>query len=177
MAVTPKPAVGEFLPYYSRYIDLIPECDLTRLLQQQVDATRAVFGTVSEERAGYRYAPEKWSIREVVGHLSDIERVMTYRLLTAARADATPLPGMDENAWVPASGADQRTLVDLVEEFTAIRAATIALCRGLSAEAWTRRGTANGHTITPRALGYIVAGHERHHMGTLRTRYAVGVRE
>ncbi|HKV75457.1 MAG TPA: DinB family protein [Gemmatimonadales bacterium] len=177
MAVIAKPADGEFLPYYSRYIDLIPECDLARLLQQQIDATRAVFSTVGEDRAGYRYAPGKWSIREVLGHLADIERVMTYRLLTAARADATPLPGMDENAWVPSSGADQRKLADLVDEFSAIRAATIALCKGLSDEAWTRRGVANGHAITPRALGYIVAGHERHHLGTLRTRYAVGVRE
>ncbi|HTO73941.1 MAG TPA: DinB family protein, partial [Gemmatimonadales bacterium] len=149
MAVIPKPAEGEFLPYYSRYIDLIPECDLARLLQQQVDATRAVFGTVGEDRAGYRYAPGKWSIKEVLGHLGDVERVMVYRLLTVARADVTPLPGFDENAWVPTSGADQRTLADLVEEFTAIRAATIALVKGLSADAWTRRGTANGHAITP----------------------------
>jgi len=177
MAVIAKPAAGEFLSYYAHYIDLVPESDLGKVLQQQIDATRAIFGTVDEAKAGYRYAPGKWSVREVLGHLTDAERVFTYRLMCIARGDVTPLPGFDEQAYVPASGADRRTLAGLLNEFVAVRSATIALVDGLSAEAWTRRGNANGHEITPRALAYIVTGHERHHLETLRTRYGVGMRE
>jgi uncharacterized damage-inducible protein DinB len=177
MAVIAKPAADEFLAYYAQYIDLVPESDLARVLQQQIDATRAIFGTVDEAKAGYRYAPGKWSVREVLGHLTDGERIFTYRLLCVARGDVTPLPGFDEQAYVPTSGADRRTLASLLNEFVAVRGATIALVDGLSPEAWTRRGSANGHEITPRALAYIVAGHERHHMETLRTRYGVGMRE
>jgi hypothetical protein len=177
MTVITKPAIGEYLPYYSTYIDRVPQCDLADVLQQQIEATGAILGTVPEARAGYRYAEGKWSIREVVGHLSDVERVMSYRLLWVARGDATPLPGFDENLYVPASGADRRSLSDLAGEFAAVRGSTIALLRGLPAEAWARRGEANGHAITARALGYIIAGHERHHMETLRVRYGVGMRE
>lgn len=177
MAVIAKPVAGEFQPYYATYIDPVPESDLGRVLQQQVDATRAIFGTVDETKAGYRYAPGKWSVREVLGHLTDAERIFTYRLLCVARGELAPLPGFDEQAYVPTSGADRRTLASLLAEFVAVRGATIALVDGLSPEAWTRRGNANGQEITPRALAYIVAGHERHHMETLRSRYGVGMRE
>lgn len=175
MAVIPKPAAGEYIPYYDTYISKVPECDLAEVLQQQIDATRSLLGNVPEQRAGYRYAEGKWSIREVVGHLADAERVMAYRLLRAARADVTPLPGFDENAWVFPSGADHRPLAELTAELVAVRGATIALFRGLPAEAWSRQTTANGGPLSARALGYIIAGHERHHVGTLRQRYGVGV--
>lgn len=177
MAVIPKPSAGEFLPYYAQYIDLVPESDLGRVLQQQLDATRAIFGTVSDAKAGYRYAEGKWSVREVLGHLTDAERIFTYRLLCVARKDTTPLPGFDEQAYVPASEADRRTLANVLGEFVAVRGATITLVESLTPEAWARRGNANGHEISARALAYIVAGHERHHLETLRTRYGVGLRE
>jgi hypothetical protein len=175
MSVIAKPAADEYVPYYGTYIGRVPESDLAEVLQQQIDATRALLRNVAESRAGFRYAEGKWSIREVIGHLVDVERVMSYRLLWAARADPAPLPGFDENTWVPASDADRRTLTDLSAEFGAVRGATIALFRGLPAEGWTRRTTANAHPISARALAYIIAGHERHHLEVLRQRYAVGV--
>jgi hypothetical protein len=98
-------------------------------------------------------------------------------MLRIARGDVTPLPGFDENLYVPASGADRRTLPDLVAEFAAVRSSTLALVGGLPADAWASRGVSNGHTMSTRALGYIIAGHERHHMETLRVRYGVGMRE
>lgn len=174
MSVITKPGDDEYLAYYGTYIGRVPECDLVETLQQQIDATRAVLGNVPESRAGFRYAEGKWSIREVVGHLTDVERVMGFRLLWAARADTTSLPGFDENLWVPASGADRRTLAELTAEFVAVRGASIALLAGVPDEGWVRRIQANGHPISARALAYIIAGHERHHMETLRLRYAVG---
>ncbi|MEO8030143.1 MAG: DinB family protein [Gemmatimonadota bacterium] len=177
MAVIPKPLPDEYLHYYGPYIGLVPECDLAVVLPQQLAATRAIFGTVTPAKAGYRYADGKWSVREVLGHMTDVERIMTYRLLRVARADTTALPGFDEGAYVPVSGAEQRTTADLVDEFAAVRGATVALFRGLPADAWSRIGNANGHPISARALGYIVAGHERHHLETLRARYGVGMQE
>ena len=175
MAVITKPVAGEFLPYYAPYIGLVPESDLAKVLQQQIDATRAIFGTVDAAKAGYRYAEGKWSVREVLGHLADSERIFTYRMLCVARGETAPLPGFDEQAYAPVRPRGRH--VGLLEEFVAVRGATIALVKGLSDEAWSRRGNANGAEITPRALAYIVAGHERHHMETLRTRYGVGMRE
>lgn len=177
MSVIAKPAADEYLPYYGTYIGRVPESDLAQVLQQQIEATRAILANVPGSREGYRYADGKWSIREVVGHLSDVERVMSYRMLRIARGDVTPLPGFDENVYVPASGADQRTLAGLVAEYAAVRSSTLALVQGLPAGAWANRGVSNGHTMSARALGYIIAGHERHHMETLRVRYGVGSRE
>jgi uncharacterized damage-inducible protein DinB len=128
---------------------------------------------VTEAGAGHRYAPGKWSVREVLGHLCDAERIFAYRLLRIARGDKTPLEGFDENVYVPAGAFDNRTLADLREEWTATREATVALVRGLPADAWTRRGSANGTSVTAAALAYIILGHVEHHLGVLRDRYGV----
>ncbi len=166
-----RPQANEHAPYYGRYVAKVAEGDLVSLLRNEITETAALLGRVPDERADFSYGPGKWSIKEVVGHMADVERVMSYRALTFARKDATDLPGFDENAWVADAGFGARSLDGLVEEFQAVRAATIALASHLNAEALARRGSANGNSVTVRALFYIIAGHERHHAELLRERY------
>jgi hypothetical protein len=169
----PRPTSSEYAPAYGGYVSAVPEGDLLSLLERQGRETVALLRGVSEKKSQYRYAPEKWSIREVVGHVNDAERVFTYRALRFARADATPLPSFDENAWGDASNADSRALAEHLEELAAVRAATLALFRGFSEEQFARSGVASNHEITVRALAYITAGHERHHVKVLREKYGV----
>jgi hypothetical protein len=166
-----RPQTDEHSPYYSKYIDRVPDGDLVSLLREQLMETVALLRDVSPAQAEYAYAPGKWSIKEVVGHMIDTERVMSYRALRIARNDKTDLPGFDENVFVANANFGSRTLGDLLEEFQVVRAATIHLAKHLDAEAAMRRGSANGHVVTPRALLYIIAGHERHHGALLRERY------
>lgn len=144
------------------------------MLAAQFDTVPAVLISVPKDQEGFRYAPEKWSIREVVGHLCDAERIFSYRLLRIARGDATPLPGFEEKDYVKHGGFDARSLADVTSDWTAARRSTIALTRGLAPEVWERRGTASGQTVSARALLYIIVGHVVHHMGVLRERYGVG---
>ena len=169
-----RPQAGEFDPYYAQYIDRVPDGDIAGLLEQQIERTAATLRTIPASKGTYRYAEGKWSVGEVIGHLSDAERVFAYRALRIARADTTPIEGFDENAYVPAGEFDRRTLADLIAEFEAVRQATVALARSFAAAAWTRVGTANRKPISARALLYIAAGHELHHLNTLRERYGVG---
>jgi len=141
------------------------------VLAGQLDETSGRLAGVPEARGGFRYAPGKWSVKEVVGHLSDVERVMVYRALRFARGDAAPLPGFDENAYVPEAGADTRTLANLLAEWVAVRQASLAFFHSLPPGTWARRGVANGNPVSVRALAYVVAGHEHHHLEVLRTRY------
>lgn len=166
-----RPDDSEYNSYYQPYVAEVPEGGLLATLAAQRDSTAAVLAEIPEARAGYRYAAGKWSIKEVVGHVTDAERVFSYRALRIARADATPLPGFDENAWVPAGGFDRRTLADLAAELRAVRGSTLALFGGFDADAWPRMGTASGHPVSARALAWILAGHERHHLRVLRERY------
>jgi hypothetical protein len=169
-----RPAADEFGAYYAGYIDLVPAGEeIVAVLARQREATLSRFGSVTEGRGAHRYAPGKWSVKEVVVHLSDAERIMAYRALRFARADGTPLPGYDENAYVPLSGADAQPLAALVTEWGHVRQATVSLFRHLPAEAWTRRGTANGMPASVRALAWIIAGHELHHLRTLAERYGL----
>ncbi len=170
-ALSNRPETGEFDPYYALYIDRVPNDDVLTLLKSQIRETAAALHAVPEAKATYRYAAGKWSIAEVMGHLADAERIFSYRAMRIARADTTPIEGFDENAYVPAGEFDHRSLADVLAEFEAVRGATVALVRGLPPAAWTRIGTANGKAISVRALIYIIAGHERHHLGTLRERY------
>ena len=170
-ALATRPASTEYAPYYDRYIARVPEGDVTATLEAQLAETLALLRTIPEERGTHRYGPDKWSIKEVVGHLADSERIFAYRALRVARGDATPLPGFDENAYVRGARFDAIPLADLAAELEAVRRATLALLRGLDDEALGRRGVANDQEITPRALAYIIAGHERHHVGILRERY------
>jgi hypothetical protein len=170
-AAIPRPAPSEYAPYYGRYIDKVPEGDLFRTLEEQARETQRLLSGLSEARALHRYAPGKWSVKEVVGHVTDSERVFSYRALRFARADATVLPGFDENAWVPAGNFDARSVKDLAAELGAVRSATIALFRGFDPAALARGGTASDNVVSVRAIGWIIAGHERHHVALLHERY------
>jgi hypothetical protein len=166
-----RPAATEHAPYYGKYIEQVPDGDVLALLARQHEETQSLLRGIPKARWGHRYEPGKWSISEVVGHLADAERVFGYRALRFARADATPLPGFDENAWAPQSGYHARPLTDIADEFRAVRNATVAFVKGLDDQAIARRGSANGQEITVRALIWIIAGHERHHVRILRERY------
>jgi DinB superfamily len=166
-----RPQADEYVPYYHKYVSLVPDGDLVEILRSQIGDTTSLLRSVAEERASYRYAPGKWSIKEVVGHLSDVERIMTHRALRIARADTTPLPGFDENAYVPAGNFESRSLASLTNELAKVRGATIAFFETLEPDAAARRGTANNNPISARALAYSVAGHELHHVRLLRERY------
>ena len=155
-------------------MDRVPDGDVLELLSRQIEDTAALLGAVPEARAGHRYAPDKWSIREVVGHVCDAERIFAYRALRFARGDETPLAAFEEKAYVPAARFDTRTLAELVAELRDVRRATLSLLRNLDAAAWDRWGTASGHRVSVRALAYVIAGHERHHLAILRERYGVG---
>jgi len=166
-----RPAPDEYEQFYANYISLVPDGDiLESLAGQRLDTDKLLSG-IPESNAGYRYAPDKWSIKGVVGHVVDSERVFSYRALSIGRGDPAPLPGFDEKAWALTSHFDDRTLRDLVRDYGVVREATLALLRSLPAEAWPRRGTANNFSVTVRALAWIIAGHERHHLEVLRERY------
>jgi hypothetical protein len=168
-----RPDTSEYAPYYHTYVSAVPDGDIVQVLRETgrelADALRAI----PEARGSFRYGEGKWSIREVVGHVSDTERVFAYRALRMGRGDATPLASFDENVYVPTSGAEQRTLADLVGELAVVRDATVRLLEPLPDEAWTRRGTASGKEFSVRALAYIIAGHPLHHLRILRERYGV----
>ena len=172
-ATISRPAADEHLAYYGKYIALVPGDDALPPLIDQIDATMKVLSRVDETRAMHRYAPGKWSVKQVVGHMSDGERVFAYRALRFARADRTPLPGFDENHYVPEGGFDSRPLADIALEYRAVRAASIALFASLTPAALERRGTANDAPISVRALAWIIAGHELHHRGLLIERYGL----
>lgn len=167
----PRPAEDEYSPYYAGYIARVPDGDLCATLAAQLTDTRALVHAIPEARGTHRYAPGKWSIKEVLGHVIDTERIMSYRALRFARADETPLPGFEQNDYVPTGGFDRRTLQDLSDELAAVRQATIHQLRHLDPVALTRRGTASGKQVSVRALAYIIAGHERHHVEILKTKY------
>jgi DinB family protein len=174
MTALAPPRPDEYGAYYAGYVAQVPAgADILDLLARQRASTVARFVAVPEARGAHRYAPGKWSVREVVVHLSDVERIMAYRALRVARGDATPLPGFDENAYAPLSNAEAHPLAALAEEWSDVRRATLSLFRHLPGEAWTRRGTASGAPVTVRALAWMIAGHERHHLGVLAERYGV----
>ncbi len=159
------------MPYFGTYIDKVPDGDVIAVLEAGIGTTRKLLGSVSEERAGYRYAEGKWSLKEVLGHMSDTERIFTYRLLTFARGDAGPLPGYDENTFTPAQESDGVPFAWLLDEFVTVRAATLALLKVLPPAAWERRGVASNNPLSARAAAWIIAGHEIHHRRVLEERY------
>jgi uncharacterized damage-inducible protein DinB len=171
-------ADDEYAPFYAGYVARAREAtagavDAVAHLAAQGERTAALLAGVPEARAGFRYAPGKWSVREVVGHLADTERIMAYRVLRIGRGDATPLPGFDQDAYMATSGFDARTLADLAEELAAVRQATVALLAHLDSAALARRGTASDKPVSVRALVGIIAGHELHHLAILKERYLV----
>ncbi|HEX3558805.1 MAG TPA: DinB family protein [Pyrinomonadaceae bacterium] len=166
-----RPEANEYASYYEKYISLVPDAGVVETLERQNEETLALLGTVGEERAGFRYEPGKWSIKEVVGHLIDAERIFAYRALAFARGERQALPGMDQDEYMAGADFDARTLVSLAEEFAHVRRSNVLMLRGLSADAWSRRGVASDNEVTVRALAYIIAGHEAHHVQILRARY------
>jgi hypothetical protein len=169
-----RPATGDYDPAAAGYVALAPDItDTVSQLVSQRDAVGRRLSAVNATAAGHRYAPGKWSVREVVGHLCDAERIFAYRLLRISRGDETPLAGFDEDTYVSAGSFDRRELNALIKEWMATRDATIALVRGLPPDAWMRRGVANGENATASALAYIILGHVEHHLKVLKDRYGL----
>jgi hypothetical protein len=169
-----RPASDEAAPFYQGYIAEVTGDNIAEQLGDQLGEVDQLFGSIDDQAALGRYAPGKWSIKEVLGHLADAERIFGYRLLRISRGDQTPLPGLDENAYVPAGGFDSRPLRSLVADFSAVRRSTIALVHGTPPECWGKRGEASGRTVSARALVYIIVGHVNHHLDVLRDRYGLG---
>jgi hypothetical protein len=166
-----RPQAGEFLAYYGRYVDLVPEGDILATLANQNRETVALLRSLPEERSLYRYEPGKWSIKELVGHITDAERIFSDRALRFARNDATDQPGFEENDYVANGGFDSFAFTELITGYETVRLSTLALLKTVSPEASTRQGKANGAAISVRALAYVIAGHELHHVNVLKTRY------
>jgi len=166
-----RPAADEYFEYYGKYIALVPDGDVRDHLRAQLFETVALLEGVDDATAEKAYGAGKWTLKEVVLHMCDTERVFGYRMLRISRGDTTPLPGFEQDEWVPHSSANKRSMSSLLLEFAAVRGATLALVDSLAAEAWVRKGTASGHAISARALAYIAAGHERHHINIIRERY------
>ncbi len=166
-----RPAASEFAPYYGTYVNAMPDGDIVQALAAQGEETFDLLSGLSEEHGTFRYAPEKWSIRDLVQHLCDSERIFAYRALRFARGDRTPLPGFDQEPYAATAQADRRPLAELAAEFRDIRRTTLALVRSFDAEMLGRSGTASGTLMSVRALVWVIAGHERHHLRVLRERY------
>jgi DinB superfamily len=165
------PQAGEYGSYYQRYIDLASEDDIVGALDAQAQETAALLGGVSEEQAAHRYEPGKWSIKQLVGHVIDAERIFAYRALSIARGETQAIPGFDQDPYVANAASDDRSLADLTEELVTVRRANVLMLRALPSEAWQRIGTASDNPISVRAIAYILLGHERHHVSILRERY------
>jgi hypothetical protein len=166
-----KPAVTEYPEYFQNYTKLLPDGDVLAILEQQMDSTLELIEKIGEDRAGHRYAPDKWSIKEVFGHVVDIERVFAFRALVFGRGDTTPLPGVEQDDLVAGGDFDSRSLQSIGEEFWHQRESNITLFKSFGKEAWMRIGSASGYELTVRSIPYIMAGHERHHVGVIRDRY------
>jgi uncharacterized damage-inducible protein DinB len=167
----PRPAPDESAPFYHGYISEVPGEEIGNYLVGQLQDLERLMAPLDDTTARARYAAGKWSVKEVLGHLTDAERIFAYRLMRIARGDATPLPGFDENAYVPTGDFDARSLASLIEEFRALRLSTMALMDGLPSDGWARRGQASGASISTRALAYIIVGHVAHHARVLLERY------
>jgi hypothetical protein len=165
-----RPDATEYAPAFARYVALVPEDDVVAALEAQLADLLALLRAVPEAVGNERHPPYTWSVKEVVGHVTDTERIFGYRALRFARGDTTPLPGFDENPYVRAAEFDRVPLQDLVSEFEALRRSHVFLFRNLTAATWVRRGEANGSAVSVRALAYLLVGHARHHTAILRRR-------
>ena len=170
-----RPERSEFADYYSTYVDKVPDGDIRQILEAQSVAVPTVLERIPEAQSDYRYAADKWSIREVLAHLNDCERLFVFRAFWFGRGFAGPLPSFDQNVAMTAAAADQRSWADHINEFRAVRGATLTLFRDLPVAAWDRSGVASDNPVTVRALAYITAGHVAHHMALLNERYLSGV--
>ncbi|MHB1681559.1 MAG: DinB family protein [Bacilli bacterium] len=166
-----RPVSSEYNPYFDRYINLVPEGDIRETLMHQRCGTVELLASISEKSSLYRYDSDKWTIKEVMGHISDTERVMAYRLLCASRGDTSVLPGFDQDIWVRETDFNRISFDQILSDFRMVRDATLSLTRTLSEGAWLRRSTVGAYTTSVLALAYIIAGHELHHRTILQERY------
>ena len=169
--MTGRPQPNESAPYYFRYIDQAPGDNPAALIETQLDECLRMLERVSEEKSLHRYAPEKWSMRQALNHITDTERAFAFRVLWFARGFTTPLPGYDQNIAASGAEADRISWASLIEEFSSVRLSTISLFRNLPPDGWERGGIASGNPFTVRALAFIIPGHVAHHMKVLRERY------
>ncbi len=169
----PRPVDGDCTDYLAAYAALAPDGPILDTLAGQIEETAALLGATGEARGDDRYAPGKWTVKEVVGHMADTELVFTYRALRFGRGDATPLPGFEQDDWVAAAGCGERTLREMVELLRRARALSLALFASFPAAAWSRRGVASGARIVVSAFPWVIAGHELHHRRILRERYGL----
>jgi hypothetical protein len=170
-----RPSTSEYPSFFERYVSLVPEADVLVVLGNQVGTLQSAFGTLTEGQAGFRYAQGKWSVREVLGHVIDTERVFGYRALCIARGEILSLPSFDEKVYATAAGHDRSPLPELVEEFCELRRSHIHLLRHMDEAAWHRVGRVNEHPTSTRAMAFIMAGHVRHHGAVLSERYGVEI--
>lgn len=175
--VTARPTSSDHASYYGRYIDRVPAGDLVAILRAQIDQLDGLLRPLTAQQAAFSYAPGKWTIKEVLGHLIDTERVFAYRATAFSRADPAPLPSMEQDAWIPFGRYQERVLSELLDEWIATRRATIALVTGMPEEALSRRGVASDFEFTVLALLAIVPGHVIHHLDVLAERYHVGTKQ
>jgi hypothetical protein len=166
-----RPQPGEYDPYYEKYLSLIQGNDILAALDEQRRQMVLLLSGRTEADGDLRYAPEKWSLKEVLGHINDTERIISYRALRISRGDATPIEGFEQDDYVRNGPFGRRSLADLIEDYIAVRRATVSLFRNLDEAAWTRRGVANKNEVTVRALAYIIAGHELHHRRIIEEKY------
>ena len=166
-----RPEATEYADYYANYISKVPGSDVLSVLESQRLQMLQLFAGRSERDGSFRYAPGKWTVKEVLGHITDTERIFSYRALRIARGDQTPLPGFEQDDYVRSGAFGDRTLAGLAEEFGAVRTASVSLLRSFNEEAWSRRGMASQKEVTVRAIGFMIAGHQIHHRIILEERY------
>ena len=166
-----RPQQGDYALYYEKYVALVPSGDFLEILQDQHRELLRMLSPLNDQQAEFRYAPGKWSIKEVIGHISDAERIFTYRLLRIARGDQTPLASFEQDGYIQTGNFSARALSDLLHEFSTVREATLSLIRSLDDAAWQRRGMASQKEVSVLALAFVIAGHDRHHRIILEERY------
>jgi hypothetical protein len=174
--VIARPQPDEYAPYYGKYIALVQGADILTALDQQRRDTMKLLSCQDEEDGNFRYAPDKWNAKEVWGHVCDTERIFAYRALRISRADTTPMQGFEQDDYVRNGPFAHAQIAEIVEDYIAVRRATLTLLRNLDEAAWSRRGVANKNEVSVRGLAYIIAGHERHHRAILEQKYFSGKR-
>ena len=168
-----RPEKDEYSPYHERYVSLVPETEILPVLQKQVEEIQLLADRITPERETFRYAPDKWSIREVFGHLVDCERVFAYRAFCISKGDQASFPSFEQDDYINNAYYNQRPLADIMDELLLLRKSNLAFLSLVTDDDWNRRGTVNNHSISVRALGYIMAGHIRHHVNVLKQNYGV----
>ncbi len=170
-----KPNVTEYAPYYQRYIDLITTDDIFSFFKQQTEEIVALFTNLSEEQASFRYAEGKWTIKELLAHIVDSERIFGYRVLAISRGEKNPLPGFAENEYVKNGKYENRSLQSFLSEYSYLSSANLELFKSLDEEMHAQKGTASGKEVTARAILFVTIGHEKHHLEIIKSRYLAKV--